>query len=171
MKKFKLNLGCGKKYLDGYVNCDFNKRVKTDCVFDLNKFPYPIKDNIADEILIDNVLEHLDNITLVMAEIHRILIRHGVARIYVPYGKSDGALQDPTHKHFFTENSMNYYTENYKYSYYSDFSFDLSKVKLFFSENRPLLSKLRSLIPLKGILKYYLLNIYDGVYFELKAIK
>jgi|SRR3972149_7450205 len=167
----KLNLGCGKKYLEGYINCDVSKRVKTDCVFDLNNFPYPLKDNSADEVLMDNVLEHLDDIMSVMKEIHRILNKDGTVKIYVPYGKSDGALQDPTHKHFFTEKTMDYFTKDFKYGYYNDFNFNVNKIKLFFSENRPLLSKVRSMVPFKCILKYFILNIYDGIYFELKVIK
>src|SRR5579864_294813 len=106
MKKIKINLGCGEKYLSGYINCDFVNTVKVDKIVDLNKFHYPFKTSYADEILMDNVLEHLDNIVLVMEELYRVLKKNGTLKIYVPYFKSDGAVNDPTHKHFFSENSM-----------------------------------------------------------------
>lgn len=166
----KLNLGCGNKYLKGYINIDINKSVKADKYLDLNKFPYPLKDNFADGIVMDNVLEHLDDIVLVMREIHRILKPKGIVQIFLPYAKSDGAFQDPTHKHFFTEKSMDYFTQDYEYGYYVNFKFKIIEKKLY-SMNKTRLSKLRYLIPGKRILNYLLFNIYDTVYFKLQAIK
>lgn len=50
----KLNLGCGKCKLDGFINWD-----KED--LDLNSLPYKkIDDNSVDVIYLDNVFEHLD---------------------------------------------------------------------------------------------------------------
>lgn len=166
----KINLGCGRKYLKGYINTDNNKAIKADKYFDLEEFPYPFPNNYADEILIDNVLEHLDNIFFTMKELHRILKPKGILELYLPYAKSDGALQDPTHKHFFTEKSMNYFAENYEFGYYTDFKFRIMKVKLY-NANKTKKSKLRHLIPFKPILRYFLLNMYDGIYFKLKALK
>jgi hypothetical protein len=36
----------------------------------------------------------------------------------VPYGLSESALQDPTHKSFFVPESFHYYTEKYRYLRY-----------------------------------------------------
>ena len=46
----KLNLGSGSKILKGYVNVDKFQYYNPDVVHDLEKFPYPFKDN-SDEIL------------------------------------------------------------------------------------------------------------------------
>ena len=73
MKKVKLNLGCGDKYLKEYINCDVLKTVKADKYFNMETFPYPFKKNYADEILLDNVLEHLQDVVQVMEELYRIL--------------------------------------------------------------------------------------------------
>ena len=35
----KLNLGCGKDYIDGWVNVDLYDDSKCDVVYDLEKFP------------------------------------------------------------------------------------------------------------------------------------
>lgn len=166
----KINLGSGDKYLKGFINCDVLTNVKSDKVFDLNTFPYPFKSNYADEIRMDNVLEHLDNIVDVMRELHRILKKNGKAIILVPYGRSDGAIQDPTHKHFFIEKSMNYFADNFEYNYYSDFKFNI-KVARLFTDDKTLMSKIRTVIPFRNILKHFLFNMYDGIYFELEAIK
>ena len=46
----KLNIGCGKKILNGYINLDVVKLPGVDIVHDLNKYPWPFKDNYFDEI-------------------------------------------------------------------------------------------------------------------------
>lgn len=166
MKKIKLNLGCGQKYLIGYINCDYSKNLKKDKFIDLNKFPYPFKDNYADEILMDNVLEHLDDIPSIMMELYRILKKDGILKIIVPYAKSDWAFQDPTHKHFFTEKSMDYFTDK---GFYTEFKFILLKADLR-CDKENIKQRLRAYIPFRNILRYFFFNLYDGVYFELKKI-
>jgi len=169
-KIIKINLGAGKKYLDGYINCDVVTEIKADKYFNLDKPPYPFKDDSADEVLMDNALEHVQEIAPVFGEVYRILKNNGILRIYVPYIKSDGAFQDPTHKHFFTEHTMDYFTKEFDYNYYTKIRFSKVKAELF-CDNKTPLSKIRYLIPFKNILKHFLFNIYDGIYFELRAIK
>lgn len=165
----KINLGCGRKYLEGHVNCDLLASIKADKYFNFDSPPYPFEPACAEEILLDNVLEHLDDIPKVMTELHRVLQVGGRVKIFVPYGKSDWALQDPTHKHYFTENSMNYFCEGHPYSYYSEAKFRLIEAKLYCT-NTNILHKLRNLLPLKRYLKYFLYNVYDGIYFELEKL-
>ncbi|OGK09914.1 hypothetical protein A2767_01830 [Candidatus Roizmanbacteria bacterium RIFCSPHIGHO2_01_FULL_35_10] len=166
----KINLGCGQKYLKGFINTELNKSVKADLYFNLNKFPYPFRNSYATYILMDNVLEHLDNVIKVMQEIHRILKPNGMVKIIVPYFKSDGAYQDPTHKHFFTEKSMDYFSYSGEYNYYTKSRFKILKKEIS-SSNSTALSKLRYIIPLKSILRYFLFNMFDQLIFELRAIK
>ena len=67
----KLNLGCEKEYKEGWINVDFDKRLKADIYWDLNEFPYPFKDNQFDEILASAIIEHLNDFYKVMCELHR----------------------------------------------------------------------------------------------------
>lgn len=167
----KINLGCGQKYLLGYVNCDILDSVRADKYFSLNLFPYPFPDSCAEEILLDNVLEHVDDVILVMHELHRISSNNCDIHIYVPYAKSDWAFQDITHKHFFTENSMDYFDKNFEYSFYSSkFNFELKEKKLI-SSTKTAKNKMRNLIPFRAILRYFLFNMYDGIYFHLLVKK
>lgn len=165
----KLNLGCGTKYLKGYINCDIATTVKIDKKVNLNIFPYPFKDNYADEILMDNVLEHLDDIPAVMEELYRITKADGKIILIVPYAKSEGALQDPTHKHFFTEHSLDYFTKDSAYGFYSHARFVVT-ARLFATEDT-LSGKIRKYISFRKFLKRFLFNMYDGIYFELRPVK
>lgn len=165
----KLNLGCGRKYLEGYVNCDVVQSVKADQHFDLNAVPYPLESGCAREILMDNVLEHLGNIPQIMQELHRMLGPGGLLKIYVPYGKTDWAMQDPTHTHFFTEHSMDYFTEGHPCNFYSDCRFKLNQARLR-TDDSTLRHRLRNLLPAKNVLKYFFWNIYDNIYFELEKL-
>ena len=165
----KINLGCGEKYLDGYINCDWLPTIKADKHFDLNRIPYPFESDFADEIFMDNVLEHLDSIPQVMGELHRVLRVGGLLRIIVPYAKSDWAFQDPTHKHFFTEVTMNYFSEGFAYSFYTPYRFKVARAELV-SHSVSLRQKLRNLIPFRSVLRFFLFNLYDNVYFELAKV-
>lgn len=81
----RLNLGCGSMKLAGWVNCDFDPRVRPDLVLDLNVLPFPFEDNSVDDILMDNVLEHLHvPLDKLLSEFHRILKRNGFVRIVTP---------------------------------------------------------------------------------------
>jgi predicted SAM-dependent methyltransferase len=58
-KYMKLNLGCGSKIIDGYVNVESCDYFNADKSCDLEKFPYPFKDDSVDEILMSHTLERL----------------------------------------------------------------------------------------------------------------
>ncbi|MDB6018290.1 MAG: Methyltransferase type 11 [Pedosphaera sp.] len=166
----RINLGCGPKYFEGYINCDFNPRVKADKYFDLETFPYPLEANLADEIILDNVLEHLNDVPRVMDELHRILKVGGVLKVMLPYAKSDWALQDPTHKHFFTERTLEYFCEGFAgINYYAKEKFRMLKAELT-ADNYTYRHRLRNMIPFRNSLRYFLFNMYDGVYYELQKI-
>ncbi|AHF96473.1 Methyltransferase domain-containing protein [Desulfurella multipotens] len=97
----KLNLGCGDKKLDGFVNVDFVEAVNPDVVWDLEKVPWPFEDSSVDEILLNHVLEHLGQQTSVylsiIKEIWRICINGAIIHIRVPHPRHDNFLTDPTH--------------------------------------------------------------------------
>lgn len=109
MKTNVLDLGCGKRKRPGSTGIDMNARSSADIFHDLNVFPYPLADSSFDEIYLDNVLEHLDNVIAVMEEVHRIVVPDGMVHVIVPYFRSRWAFMDPTHRHFFTVDSFSYF--------------------------------------------------------------
>ena len=96
-----LDLGCGNRKYPGAIGIDNNPNTEADIIHDLNSIPYPFEDSSFDEIIADNVLEHLDNPLKVMEEIHRISKNDAKVVIAVPYFRSFYATIDPTHKNYF----------------------------------------------------------------------
>jgi predicted SAM-dependent methyltransferase len=66
----KLHLGCGRKKLEGWINCDL---YGSDMDMDIRSLPFD--DNSADEIMAIHVLEHFykHDILNVLIEWHRVL--------------------------------------------------------------------------------------------------
>ena len=127
----KLNFGCGSDILENYLNVDILKGEKIDKSFDFNKFPYPFSDNEFDEIYSSNVLEHLDDISKVINELHRIVKPNGLIRIIVPYYNCYGAYNDITHKHYFSHKAFEaFYLKNTGVNYFTNKVFELKEIKL-----------------------------------------
>jgi ubiquinone/menaquinone biosynthesis C-methylase UbiE len=97
----KLNLGCGADIKKGFDNLDFVKNPGVDLVCDLNKFPYPIKDNTYDEIYARFILEHVNDFVEVTSELHRILKPRGKLIVEVPYDASYSTWSNFQHKRGF----------------------------------------------------------------------
>jgi len=168
----KLNLGCGAKRIEGFTGVDIIKTAAVDVVHDLNVFPYPFAARSAEEIIMDNVLEHLDDVMKVMEELYRLAEPGAIIRISVPYFKSNSAYTDPTHKHFFTETSFKYFTEDNPLNFYTSARFEVLRTELIsHRQYRDAKHFFRNLLPFKKILNYFLFNIYDEIRFELRCIK
>ena len=165
----KLNLGCGEHICNGFIGVDTLPLTNVDVVADLATFPWPFKDNVIQEIIMYNILEHLSETIKVMEEVWRILVHNGIVNIIVPYYNSPGAFMDPTHVRFFTENSFDYFTENYsplsRYNYYTHSRFDILLIKFC---QRSFLNALPSRIQV--FLAHHFATVH-GLEVKLRAIK
>jgi predicted SAM-dependent methyltransferase len=81
----KLHLGCGNKYIPGYVHIDTQYYDHIDYVADISELPF-IKDNSVEVIYVSHVLEHMSRHTYidVLREWYRVLLPYGKLRIAVP---------------------------------------------------------------------------------------
>ncbi len=122
-----LDVGCGLRKRHGAIGIDINPRSQADIVHDLNSFPYPFPDNHFDEIICDNVLEHLNDFLNVMEELYRIAKPEALLTIIVPHYSHRYANTDPTHKHFFGVHSFDYFIEG---TDNSDFLYSTAKFEL-----------------------------------------
>ncbi|MCX8053452.1 MAG: glycosyltransferase [Armatimonadetes bacterium] len=120
-----LELGCGKRreYSDS-ITVDICAESNPDVLHDLNQYPYPFADNSFDVVICNHILEHLDDVVRTLEEIHRILKPGGLLKVEAPYFTSVYAYADPTHKHFFTSRSFDYFFEGTELS-----RFDYSRVR------------------------------------------
>ncbi len=141
----KLNLGCGRDIRKGYVNLDRVRLEGVDVVHDLNKVPYPFKEDEFDEIYCKHVLEHTDNLLTVMEEISRISKPGARIKVIAPYFAGQGAYNDPTHKGFFTYKTFDYLLPG---GYYSKAVFRILRKRIFFFSSREFMKgKIFSMFP------------------------
>ena len=124
----KLNLGCGRDIKKGYINLDKSEIKGVDIVHNLDKYPWPFKDNHFGEVYGKDVIEHAKDLFKVMKEIRRICKHNAVVKIIVPYWHSSAAFY-PNHNYFFNVDSMKFFTEESR-TYDSYYGFKLEKIKL-----------------------------------------
>lgn len=104
-----LNLGCGhakREFPEAaassvIVGVDVSPRSQADVVHDLNRFPYPLESDSFDLILMQDVIEHLDDVPAVLREVHRVARNGATLRIRTPHFSSYYAYNDPTHRRAF----------------------------------------------------------------------
>ena len=90
----KINIGCGKKKLEGYLNCDISKEVKPDKIIDLEK-PLSFKDNSIDEVVGNHIIECVHNFIPLMHELRRICRNGALLKFRVLFYSYVGAYSDP----------------------------------------------------------------------------
>jgi 2-polyprenyl-3-methyl-5-hydroxy-6-metoxy-1,4-benzoquinol methylase len=108
-----LDLGCGRAKTPGALGIDSNPNSDADVIHDLDMFPYPLIDNSFDQVICNGIVEHLDDIKGVMEELHRICRPGATIMITTPYFTSVDAFTDPTHKHYFSSRSFDYFTGDF----------------------------------------------------------
>lgn len=113
MTGLRLNLGCGERHLDGYINVD--KFGNPDLKHDLETFPWPWADNSVIEILLIHVLEHLGRDTNtylgIIKEMYRVCQPGAKVRIIVPHHRHDYFFDDPTHVRVVTPAGLSLFSQ------------------------------------------------------------
>ena len=115
-------LGSGRKNSPTPVNVDIEVFHGPRHRARLESTSWPLPDNWFDECHAYDVIEHLDNIVKTMEEIHRVSRNGAIVRITVPHFSCANAFTDPTHRHYFSVFSLNYFTGRARvfFLFYSD---------------------------------------------------
>lgn len=93
-----LDLGCGRNKQPGAVGVDHNPTSQADLLCDLDHIPYPFRSDSFDEIHLHHVIEHLEDVVAVVAEIWRIGRHGGRVFIATPHFSSVHSYTDPGHR-------------------------------------------------------------------------
>jgi SAM-dependent methyltransferase len=107
----RLNLGCGRTRMEGFIGVDCRPFPEVDILADLT-LKWPFEDGSIDHVHASHIFEHLPDPLFTMSELYRILVPGGTAEIDSPSSNGMGAFQDPTHKSFWNINSFLYYNRN-----------------------------------------------------------
>jgi len=102
----RLNLGGRDRNPAGFLCVDLEP--SADIVADLSK-RWPWDDSTVDEILAQDIVEHLPDKRHTMNEIWRVLKPGARARIEVPTIRGVGAVCDPTHVSYWSAGDFEYY--------------------------------------------------------------
>jgi hypothetical protein len=127
-----LNLGCGRRKIEGAVNVDISGRVGADLVHDLSVIPWPLPSNTFREVHAQDVIEHIDDTLRVMGEIHRVCSKGARVHIVVPHFSSGNAFTDPTHRRYFSAFSFDYFDPEHALGFYSDAHFKRVRAQIVF---------------------------------------
>ena len=113
----KINLGCGKDYLDGWVNVDFYDDSTCDIKHDLEVFPWPWEDNSVSEIKIIHTLEHLGAdwkvYIKILQEMYRVCEDDAHIQVDVPSPWHWNYISDPTHVRPVTPDGLNLFSKEH----------------------------------------------------------
>jgi ubiquinone/menaquinone biosynthesis C-methylase UbiE len=147
MEELKVDLGCGfKKHGPEYIGIDKKAFKGVDFICNLEKLPWPIKDNSFSEVLSSHIFEHLDPALIfeIFDECWRVLKEGKEMIVITPYGGGDQWLMDPTHKSHFTETSFLYLDPQYpSYDVYRPKPWSLEEV--YFSSNGIITARLKKI--------------------------
>ena len=125
----KLNLGCGDKKKEGYINIDTCGM--PDMCYDLSTFPWPFEDSSADEIFSSHFLEHVLDYERTILEIHRILKPDGIIHFHVPHFRNPLAVWH-LHKWSFSTGTCERLCEKLNYQWEGRQLFRKEKMRMSF---------------------------------------
>ena len=111
----KLNLGCGPRPIAGYLNIDSVASFKPDRVMDLERTPWELPTDGAEEVLLNHVLEHLgastETFLAVMTELYRVCADGARLFINVPHPLHEHFRTDPSHVRRITPQTLSMFSQ------------------------------------------------------------
>jgi SAM-dependent methyltransferase len=124
-----LDIGCGSAKTPGAVGLDISPDTDADIVHDLDDLPYPIGDASFDQILMQDVIEHVRAPIRVFEELHRIARPGARIQLRTPHFSSVLAYGDPTHRHYFSTIAIRSLAEP-RFAHYTDVRFRVVHITL-----------------------------------------
>jgi len=138
LKEVIVELGCGNNpYIKNAITIDLMDLPSVDIVADLNNGLPFLPDNSVDAIYSFHFLEHVNDLQLMMREIHRVLKKGGKNIGAVPHFSNPYFYSDYTHHSFFGLYSFSYFSKDNFFKrrvpyFYQDIDFKINKIDIVF---------------------------------------
>ncbi|MBN1561016.1 methyltransferase domain-containing protein [candidate division KSB1 bacterium] len=133
-----IELGCGQAKTNGRIGIDRVDLSSVDIVTDLEHGLAFFPDESVDSVHAYHFLEHVENLQLLLRDIHRVCKPNGRVLLRVPHFSNPYFYSDYTHRRFFGLYSFEYFAGEQKRfnrripNFYSDFHFITRELKLVF---------------------------------------
>lgn len=108
-----VDLGCGPNKTAGALGVDHHPYPEVDVIANLDAFPWPLQADHFSIIYIRHLLEHVDDITSFMTEVHRIASDGALVEVVTPHFSSIDSWKDPTHRWHLSSEWYTVFTESY----------------------------------------------------------
>ncbi len=108
-----LDIGCGPNKTRGAVGMDIHPYEGVDIVHNLEQYPWPQQNSEYDKIVCSHVIEHIEDITSFMREIHRISKPEAEVFFATPHFSSVNSWTDPTHRKHLSYQWYKLFSEGY----------------------------------------------------------
>jgi len=129
-----IDLGCGINKIKGAIGIDKVLPSSADIRADICHLP--LRHKSVDLVIARSVLEHIDSPINVLNEVYDVLKPGGKFKGYVPHAFGRDAFDDPTHKSYYTLNTIDYFCGK-AMGYYPGKKFKLGYRKLRIKINPP----------------------------------
>ena len=108
-RQIRVDLGCGRVKLPGFIGVDRFPLPGVDIVANLDE-PLPFADDSVDLVHASHSLEHLRDLSKVIREVYRICKHGAQICIIAPYSQQGLNIANPYHKHAFNEHTPRFWT-------------------------------------------------------------
>jgi len=108
----KLNIGCGNKVIEGFLGVDKFPCSAAEYICDIENEKLPFNNNSVDEVILDNLIEHIKDIPLIFEELIRVCCKGAKIKIITPHFSSLSSWIDPTHVHHLSYFSFDHFEKN-----------------------------------------------------------
>lgn len=125
----KLHIGCGNKFLPGYIHLDAMKYDHVDYITEADNLDM-FEDNSVDEIYACHILEHFgrNENERVLQEWHRVLKNRGILRVAVPNFEAIAKAYLEKKQGLDKLMGLLYGGQNYKYNFHMQ-TFDFDRLR------------------------------------------
>jgi len=134
-----VDLGCGFRKKPGAIGLDIARLPQVDILADVTR-TLPFRDNSVDEVVASHLIEHVDNVMDLMAEIWRICKPDALVYFRFPHASTPFVVWvDPTHRRGVLLATFDYFDpetlNGYLFNYYQRAKFRIVRKKLSFNLN------------------------------------